>query len=130
MTTWGVSTIVGPAQIVITPDTLTVDPGNTLLITCVAYGELPTYISWVRDFAHTTLDNSTSTQVTVYEELVTEGELTFTQSVLEICSVEEMDESNYTCVAVNSFGNDTATFELGVNTEGTCTKPCSKSTYQ
>ncbi len=89
----------------------------------MAYGELPTYISWVRDFAHTTLDNSTSTQVTVYEELVTEGELSFTQSILEICSVEEMDESNYTCVAVNSFGNDTATFELSVNPEGKYIKP-------
>ncbi len=95
-----------------------VDAGLTVLITCVAYGEPSTYISWVRDSDQTTLDNSTSSRVTVYEVLVTEGGLTFTQSILEICSVDETDESNYTCVAENSFGNDTATFKLGVNPEG------------
>ncbi len=108
-----------PAQIVVAPESTTVDAGLTVLITCVAHGELPTYISWVRESDQTTLDNSTNSRVTVYEELVTEGGLTFTQSILEICSVDETDQSNYTCVAENSFGNDTATFELGVSPEGT-----------
>ncbi len=103
-----------PAQIVVAPEPLIVDEGFTVLITCVAYGELPTYISWVRESDQTTLDNSTSSRVTVYEELVTEGGLTFTQSILEICSVDETDESNYTCVAVNSFGNDSSLFQFDV----------------
>ncbi len=107
-----------PAQIIVAPRSLTVDAGVTVLMTCVAYGGLPAYISWIQESNQTTLDNSSNSWVTVYEELVTEGELTFTQSILEICSVEEMDESNYTCVAENSFGNDTATFELSVNPEG------------
>ncbi len=107
-----------PAQIVIAPESSSVDVGVTVLITCVAYGELPTNITWVRDSDQTTLDNSTSPRVTIYEELVTEGGLTFTQSILEVCSVEEMDASNYTCFTANDFGNDTATFELAVNPQG------------
>ncbi len=114
--------LTNPAQIVIAPESTSIDFGVTVLITCVAYGEAPTYITWVRDSDQTTLDNSTSSRVTIYEELITEGGLTFAQSILEVCSVEEMDASNYTCVTANDFGNDTATFELTVNPQGRLVK--------
>ncbi len=100
--------------IVIGPEDVTVEAGSTVLITCVAYSEATTSITWIRDSDQTTLDNSTGSQVTVYEELVTEGGLTFVQSILEVCSVEDGDSGSYTCVASNEFRNDSSTFNLTV----------------
>ncbi len=69
-------------------------------------------ISWVRESDRTVLDNSTNSRVTVDEELVTEQGLAIIWSTLEITSVEDMDESHYTCIAVNEFGIDSVVFEL------------------
>ncbi len=49
---------------------------------------------------------------------MTKEGLTFSQSTLEVSSVEDMDESNYTCIAVNEFGNDSAVFDLSLDSEG------------
>ncbi len=75
--------------IVIGPKDVTVEAGSTVLITCVAYSDDTPSITWVRDYDQAILDSSTSSQVTVYEQLVTEGELTFVQAILEVCSVED-----------------------------------------
>ena len=104
-----------PAQIVIAPESIAVNVGTTVLITCVASGDSPTFITWSNQ-SEPQLTNSS--RVTIYEELVTEGGVTFVQSILEICSVQETDASNYTCSAENDLGTDNATFELAVNPEG------------
>ena len=49
---------------------------------------------------------------------MTEGDLTFVKSILEVCSVEVDDSGIYSCFADNEFGNDTANFEFVVDTEG------------
>ena len=103
------------AKIVVAPETTDVDAGNTVLFTCVALGDSLPSITWSRQNG-SVLDNDTG--VTIYEELVSEGGLIFVQSILEVCSVEELDSGNYSCSADNDFGSDTSTFELTVSAEG------------
>ena len=54
------------------------------------------------------------TQVTIYEELVTEGGLTFVQSILELCSVETMDSGEYSCIVESGATSDTEVTQLTV----------------
>ena len=42
----------------------------------------------------------------------------FIHSVLEICSVEEADGGQYTCVVANDLGSSNSSFEVDVATEG------------
>ena len=53
-------------------------------------------------------------RVNIYVEEITENRRTFVQSVLEICSSEEMDSGEYTCSAESRVGNDSASFNLTV----------------
>ena len=92
-------------------DPTDVPDGDTVLLTCVAYGDLPLSISWSRDGS--TLMND-SQRITIFEEEVEEGGTTFIQSILQICSTEANDAGVYSCIAENEAGNDTATFELTV----------------
>ena len=82
-----------------------------MLLTCVAYGDLPLSISWSREGSVLMND---SQRITIYEEEVEEGGTTFIQSILQICSTEADDAGVYSCIAANEAGNDTATFELTV----------------
>ena len=101
-----------PAQIVLHPgDPTDVPDGDSVLLTCVAYGDLPLSISWSRDGS--TLMND-SQRITIYEEEVEVGGITFVQSILQICSTETNDAGVYNCIAENEAGNDTANFELTV----------------
>ena len=99
-------------QIVLHPvDPTNVPDGDTVLLTCVANGDLPLSISWSRE--GTVLMND-SQRITIYEEEIEEGGITFVQSVLQICSIGTSDAGIYSCIAENGASNDTATFELTV----------------
>ena len=105
-----------PAQIVLHPvDPTDVPIGDTVLLTCVANGDLPLNISWSRE--GTVLMND-SQRITIYEEEIEEGGITFVQSILQICSAETDDAGSYSCNADNTAGNDTANFELTVSEDG------------
>ena len=95
----------------IAPESTSVNESSTVFFACVASGDSPTFITWSNQSQSQLTNNS---RVTIYEELVTVGGVTFIQSVLEVCSVQEADASNYTCSAENDFGTDNATFELTV----------------
>ncbi len=103
---------VSEVLMVFDPEDIQEDSGNTVLIPCVAYSAVRPSITWVRDCDQTTLDNSTSSRVTVYEERVTVRGYTFTKSVLELCSIGSMDVSTYTCTADTGFARNNATFLL------------------
>jgi len=90
-----------------------VDAGNTITFVCVASGDPNPSISWNR--GDTVLSNDS--QITTFEELVTEIGLTFVRSILELCSAEQADNGQYTCFAENTFGNNVASFVLTVNAE-------------
>lgn len=112
---WYVCYVTVPAQITIQPvEMTTVDFGSTVNIVCVAFGVEPPNIRWTR--GNQMLYNDT--QITIYEELITERNQTFTQSILEICSLNVSDSGNYGCVATNSRGNDSAAFVLTVTERG------------
>ena len=99
------------SQIVIISESAAVTADTTAVFACVAYGVPAPSISWSR--GGSTLSNNS--RFTIYEELVTEGGVTFSQSILEICSVGQDDAVQYTCSATNSVGTDTASFNLTVN---------------
>ena len=89
------------------------DVGNTVNYVCVGYGESedPT-IMW--KFGEIPLTNDSS--VTIYQKRVVVNNLTFIQSILELCSVRVEDAGTYFCSAVNSVGkfNSTSNFVLNV----------------
>ena len=117
-------TVAGPpVQIVLQPVDLTdVPDGDTVLLTCVANGDLPLRISWSRE--GTVLMND-SQRITVFEEEIEEGGITCLQSILQVCSTGADDAGAYSCIAENEAGNDNANFELSVaSPEGLCIYHC------
>ena len=107
-----------PAQIVIAPEPVEVDAGKTVLFTCVAYGVSTVNIRWDRQDGSTLVNDS---RITICDELVTEGDVTFVKSIVEICSFDVADAGDYSCFTWNELGNDTATFDLSVSVEGKVT---------
>ena len=105
---------VAPPQIVVAPtDSLEVDAGTTVTYVCVGFGgDEPPNILW--QFGDTLLSNDTSALVTVYDSEVVENGLTFTQSILELCSVVVNDTGEYSCTASNSRGSNSSSFTLDV----------------
>ena len=100
-----------PAQLVIRPNqTTSLDAGNAVSFTCVAYGVPNPSISWNR--GNTLLTNGSRT--TSYEQLLIENGVTFVQSILQLCNAEVAEAGQYSCFANNTLGNDTAFFELAV----------------
>ena len=56
----------------------------------------------------------TCTQHTVYNELLTQNNLMFVQSILEICSIETTEGGDYTCNATNGLVSETNTTTITV----------------
>ena len=108
------STFAEPPQLVVTPNaSITVDAGTTVTYVCVGYGEdEPPNIIW--EFGDQLLSNDTSSLVTIYENQLMENRLVFTQSILELCSVEVENAGNYSCTANNSRGSNSSSFTLNV----------------
>ena len=98
------------------PLSTSITAGNTGLFTCVGLGVPPPSISWTRANG-TELRNGS--QVNIYNSTFEEGGMVFFQSVLEICSVVEEDEGQYTCTVANSIGSSNSSFEVEVTLTGT-----------
>ena len=105
---------VGPPQILISPGNSTVEAGSTITLSCAGFGDPTPSIAW--SVGSTQLSNNS--QITIYEELVTEVGETFVHSILEICSIEEANGGVYTCTVGNAIGNTSYSFELSVTTAG------------
>ena len=105
----------GATRVVIISNNTTIAAGSMGTFICTASGyPLPT-LSWKR--GRVSLNNGS--QLIIYEEQVTVGGSIAVQSTLEISHVEPDDAAQYICVANNTFGSDTANFNLTVNR--TCT---------
>ena len=111
-----------PPQLVITPNsTFEVDAGATVTYVCVGFSQdEPPDIFW--RFGDELLSNETSSLVTVYESQVEGNNLVFTESILELCSVELENDGMYSCTASNSAGSSSSNFTLSV-------RPRSKNFY-
>ena len=100
------------------PEDATVDEGNTLVLTCVGYAEDLPSISWIREDSGAILNQMNDSRITIYEEPLTEGGVTFVKSILEICSAQVSDTGSYSCFADNGVANDTVSFAITVTPEG------------
>ena len=111
-----------PVAIVIAPPDTVVMAGSTVILTCVAFGyPLPNSITWSRSNGQDppyVIENSTD-YVNIYSQEVEQGGAVFLQSILELCGVTEEYSGNYSCYAVSSAGNDSASFQLIVQS-GMC----------
>ena len=90
--------------------TIAVDAGSAISLTCVAYGVPSPSISW--NNRSTLLRNGS--RVTIYEGQLTENGVTFVQSILQLCGAVEADTGQYSCFTNNTLGNDIAFFDLTV----------------
>ena len=96
-----------PAAIAVFPEDSSVYVGDSIILSCVAYGlPLPT-ITWLKggeSLVNVTLRDS---------ELVT-PHVTFTRSTLQLCAVQLPDSTQYTCQATNNFSAVDASFSMSV----------------
>ena len=95
--------------------------GNTGVFVCVAHGCPVPSLTWSRDG----IPLGNSSRSTIFEEqLVNENVVTFVQSILAICSLEQDDTAQYNCSASNNVSFASASFNLTVNCkyvlENTC----------
>ena len=90
-------------------------PGSSIQLHCVAYGTLPLSITWSREGSNLT---NGSQQIFIYERQFEEGQFTFLESILQICSAEFDDDPGiYGCLTENELGTDTVGFELTLTGE-------------
>ena len=109
-----------PPRVVISPRNSTVEAGSTMVFTCVGFGDPTPYVTWTR--GATELSNGSRT--TIYERLVTSNGVMFVQSILQICSVGETDNGQYSCTVGNAVSNASVDFELSVT--GECDVSCAR----
>ena len=113
-------------ELVVTPNsTFEVDAGATVTYVCVGFSQdEPPNILW--QFGDELLSNDTSDLVTVYESQIMQNGLNFTESILELCSVEVENAGNYSCTANNSRGSHSFGFTLSVRPRSKNILPISK----
>ena len=102
-------------QIVKFPNTtLEVYAGTTVTYTCVGYGEdEPPDITW--KFGDQLLSNGTSFLATIYNsQIIDDDDVVYSQSILELRSVEVKNSGMYSCTANNSRGSNSSTFILNI----------------
>ena len=103
------------AEIVIVPEDTRALEGNTLILTCVGYGEPTPEVTWIRN--GTELTNTS--RVSIFVDEIEEQGVSFTVATLEICSLDaEEDSGTYYCQASNENGTDTHSFEVEVVSQG------------
>ena len=84
--------------------------GDTVLLTCVGYGQPNVGITWSRN-GEVIMNSSLAT---IHETDVTRGGRLYKQSFLDICSLEVSDSGIYTCLVSNGLLTANATIELSV----------------
>ena len=97
-------------ELVVLSNDTSADEGETVSLTCVGYGLPGVEIRWVLDGE--TLTNISNTLI--YEREVVEGNMTFFQSVLQLCSVELTDAGSYFCVVSNGIMSTNSSVQLSV----------------
>ena len=100
------------ANLLAYPDALvTAVSGSGGRLTCIAYGNPRPRVAWLKD--NTEIQNG-SYSVTIYETFIEETNVSFTQSIFEICSFLPEHEGNYSCFTENGFGNSSILFHIDV----------------
>ena len=85
--------------------------GDTALLLCVGYGQPDVQITWTRNGQLI----ANSSNVSIYEEEVTQGGRQFKQSILELCSLEVNDAGSYVCTVNSGPATVNATTQLFIS---------------
>ena len=89
---------------------LSLNSGETALLSCVGFGEPDVEISW--SFNGAPVVNSSLTPI--FEENIIQGSRPYKQSFLQLCSVTTSSAGSYTCGASNGQGISNAITQLSV----------------
>ena len=98
----------------ISPVNSSVEVGSTVALTCVGYGNPIVSVTWSKE----DIQLNNSSRITTYENMVTGSGIVLVQSILVICSVDEADSGQYSCVVGNTLGNSSVNFDLSVTPVG------------
>ena len=105
-----------PARIVVRPGNLNeVSTGDTVTLSCVGYGDPLPSVFWSNSNNDMLINSS---QITIFEDTLSESGMYFVKSILEVCNVETMMSGEYSCTSQNEFSNQTARFQLSVLDDG------------
>ena len=105
-----------PARIVISPGDLSeVSAGDTVTLSCVGYGDPLPSVFWTNSSNELLMNSS---QITIFEDTLSESGLRFVKSILEVCNMEPRMSGEYSCTSRNEFSNQTARFQLSVRDQG------------
>ena len=89
---------------------LSLNTGETALLSCVGFGEPHVEISWSFNGAH--IANTSLTPI--FEENIVQGTKLYKQSFLQLCSVAMSNAGDYTCVTSSGHTTSNATTRLTV----------------
>ena len=100
-----------PVSIVVSSGNIGIDPGQSVLLTCISRGLPLPSIMWT-DPSGSVITRYTNPRIKVFESTETRQGVTFVRSILQLCDINRMDSGEYTCIADNTFSNDTATISV------------------
>ena len=95
-------------EVVVISNDTTLNAGETALLACVGFGEPDVEISWSFNGAPV----ANTSLITIMEEDFVDGERSFKQSFLKICSLSTSNAGGYTCIASNGQEIANATTQL------------------
>jgi len=106
-------TVLRPAEVVLLTENTLVSAGNTILLTCIGYGNPLPSLSWER-VGHDVLRNDRRT--TIFESMTVRNGAKFARSILQICEVTDGEDTGvFSCTSGNVLYNHSATVELTVH---------------
>ena len=105
-----------PARIAVHPENLyEVSTGDTVMMSCVGYGDPLPSVFWSNSSNGMLINSS---QITMFEDTLSESGMHFVKSTLEVCNVEPRMSGEYSCTSQNEFGSETARFQLSIHDDG------------
>ena len=106
-----------PAEVVLLTEDTLVSAGNTILLTCIGYGDPLPSLSWER-VGNDAVQNDRRT--TIFESMAVRNGDMFARSILQICQVTDGEDTGmFSCTSGNVLFNHTVTVQLTVHG-----KPC------
>ena len=96
-----------PAAIAVFPEDSSVYVGDTIVLSCVAYGLPLPSIMWLKG-------GDPLVNVTLNENELVTPHVTFVRSTLQLCAVQLPDHTQYTCQANDNDSAADASFAMSV----------------
>ena len=106
-----------PAELVLIPlENQTLRGGNSVFVSCIAYGIPLPSITWTRNGI--ALSNYSSDRVSSYDKTIDAKGHHLVHSILEICDLMEHDAGTYSCEALNTVGVQSFDWHITIERTG------------